>query len=255
MEIRPRFSDPYLNRFLQPDTLIPNLYAPQSLNRYSFVGNNPINRTDPSGHNYDCGPLECPQDMRKDYGDSTVIKKPRGGKSGRNGGSNSSGNGGDFPNPCDNNYISLNCLNPQPSAPSNSQAGLYVTKYEWHFDKVDWMDIGLNFSGIVGDIGFDSTVVGDPLGPEIWLATEGLEIIAIGRDTYKSTPDDFSSPAQDVTSKIIKAILKEKKAPDLIPVVGFLFNARNIFTDIQGGYVSTPDYFHKNEGPLIKPFP
>jgi len=47
-----RFSDPYLTRFLQPDTIIPNLYNPQNLNRYSFVGNNPINRTDPSGHKY-----------------------------------------------------------------------------------------------------------------------------------------------------------------------------------------------------------
>ena len=45
-----RFSDPYLNRFLQPDTIIPSLYNPQSLNRYSFVGNNPINYSDPTGH-------------------------------------------------------------------------------------------------------------------------------------------------------------------------------------------------------------
>ena len=48
--IRTRFSDPYLNRFLQPDSIIPNLYNPQDLNRYSYVGNNAINRTDPTGH-------------------------------------------------------------------------------------------------------------------------------------------------------------------------------------------------------------
>ena len=70
-----RFSDPYLNRFLQPDTIVPSMYNPQNLNRYSYVGNNTINYADPTGHNYDCGPLECPQDMRKDYGDPTVIKK------------------------------------------------------------------------------------------------------------------------------------------------------------------------------------
>jgi RHS repeat-associated protein len=36
--------------FTQPDTLIQNVYNPQNLNRYSFEGNNPYNRVDPSGH-------------------------------------------------------------------------------------------------------------------------------------------------------------------------------------------------------------
>ena len=67
MDFRARIDDPYLNRFLQPDTIIPNLYNPQNLNRYSFVGNNPIRYNDPTGHNYDCGPLECPQDMQDSY--------------------------------------------------------------------------------------------------------------------------------------------------------------------------------------------
>lgn len=41
---------PYINRFLSPDTIIPNLYNPQSLNRFSYVTNNPIRYTDPTGH-------------------------------------------------------------------------------------------------------------------------------------------------------------------------------------------------------------
>ena|SRR3989338_3452000 len=36
--------------FTQPDTLIQNVYDPQSLNRYSFERNNPYNRVDPTGH-------------------------------------------------------------------------------------------------------------------------------------------------------------------------------------------------------------
>ena len=54
MDFRARIDDPYLNRFLQPDSIIPNLYNPQSLNRFSYVGNNPINRIDPSGHKWTC---------------------------------------------------------------------------------------------------------------------------------------------------------------------------------------------------------
>jgi len=36
--------------FTQPDTLIPNVYDPQSLNRYMFERGNPLKNTDPSGH-------------------------------------------------------------------------------------------------------------------------------------------------------------------------------------------------------------
>jgi hypothetical protein len=41
---------PYINRFLQPDTIIPELSNPQSWNRFSYVENNPIAYNDPSGH-------------------------------------------------------------------------------------------------------------------------------------------------------------------------------------------------------------
>jgi len=34
-------NDPYLNRWLQPDSIVPQLGDPQSLNRYSYVNNNP----------------------------------------------------------------------------------------------------------------------------------------------------------------------------------------------------------------------
>jgi len=45
-----RYYDATLNRFIQPDSIIPNLYNPQSLNRYSYVQNNPVRYTDPTGH-------------------------------------------------------------------------------------------------------------------------------------------------------------------------------------------------------------
>jgi RHS repeat-associated protein len=45
-----RYYDAALGRFTQPDTIIPNPYNPQSLNRYSYVYNNPLRYTDPTGH-------------------------------------------------------------------------------------------------------------------------------------------------------------------------------------------------------------
>ncbi len=39
-----------LGRWLSPDTIVPDPQNPQSLNRYSYAYNNPVNYTDPSGH-------------------------------------------------------------------------------------------------------------------------------------------------------------------------------------------------------------
>jgi hypothetical protein len=48
--LRARWYDGYLNRFISPDTIIPDFTNPQSLNRYTYVLNNPVRYRDPSGH-------------------------------------------------------------------------------------------------------------------------------------------------------------------------------------------------------------
>jgi RHS repeat-associated protein len=50
MDYQARYYDPVLGRFVQTDTLVPSPSDPQSLNRYSYVGNNPTKYRDPSGH-------------------------------------------------------------------------------------------------------------------------------------------------------------------------------------------------------------
>lgn len=45
-----RLYDPELGRFLSADSYIPELFDSQALNRYSYVYNNPLRYTDPSGH-------------------------------------------------------------------------------------------------------------------------------------------------------------------------------------------------------------
>ena len=47
--------------FTQADTLIPNVYDPQSLNRYAFERNNPYKFTDPTGHRDESQYLTIPQ--------------------------------------------------------------------------------------------------------------------------------------------------------------------------------------------------
>ncbi len=50
MDYKARFYSPYLNRFIQPDSIVPSPMNPQSLNRFSYVFNNPLVFIDPSGH-------------------------------------------------------------------------------------------------------------------------------------------------------------------------------------------------------------
>jgi RHS repeat-associated protein len=58
MDYKARFYSPYLNRFLQPDSLIPNLLSSQGWNRYSYVSNSPIRFIDPTGHTEACNIYE-----------------------------------------------------------------------------------------------------------------------------------------------------------------------------------------------------
>ncbi|GAP16105.1 protein containg RHS repeat-associated core domain [Longilinea arvoryzae] len=50
MDYNARFYDPYLARFIQADTIIPQPGNPQAWDRYSYTYNNPVNYTDSTGH-------------------------------------------------------------------------------------------------------------------------------------------------------------------------------------------------------------
>jgi pyocin large subunit-like protein len=45
-----RGSTSVLGLFLSADTIVPDGKNPQAFNRYSYVGNRPLNFTDPTGH-------------------------------------------------------------------------------------------------------------------------------------------------------------------------------------------------------------
>jgi RHS repeat-associated protein len=50
MHYNARYYDPTIGRFISADTIVPNPADPQQLNRYSYVTNNPVRYTDPTGH-------------------------------------------------------------------------------------------------------------------------------------------------------------------------------------------------------------
>ena len=48
-----RWYDPELGRFIQADTIVPEPGRSKSYDRYTYVNNNPVRYTDPSGHRFD----------------------------------------------------------------------------------------------------------------------------------------------------------------------------------------------------------
>ena len=50
LDYNARWYDPYLNRFVSADSIIPDYSNPQSLNRYAYTLNNPLRYVDLSGH-------------------------------------------------------------------------------------------------------------------------------------------------------------------------------------------------------------
>ena len=63
-----RYYAPSLGRFLSADTLVPDPQNPQSLNRYAYVLNRPLNYSDPTGHR-ECN-IEC--QMAGEYTNSDI---------------------------------------------------------------------------------------------------------------------------------------------------------------------------------------
>ena len=58
--LRARFYAPFLNQFIQPDTIVPDPHIPADLNKYTYVRDNPINFTDPSGYHFNYGEIIQP---------------------------------------------------------------------------------------------------------------------------------------------------------------------------------------------------
>jgi RHS repeat-associated protein len=68
--LRARYYDPRIGRFLTADSVVPDPLSSMGWNRYAYVGNNPVNLSDPSGH---CPPAICQGDYTQLYHRSDYV--------------------------------------------------------------------------------------------------------------------------------------------------------------------------------------
>jgi RHS repeat-associated protein len=73
IEMGTRWYDPQLNRWISPDSIVPQPGDPQNLNRFSYVLDNPVRHRDPSGH---CIPeVNCPGDRKQTQSSDVTVTK------------------------------------------------------------------------------------------------------------------------------------------------------------------------------------
>lgn len=74
MDYSARWYSPTVGRFLTEDSVIGDLSNPQSLNRYAYVMNNPVNMVDPSGHVPEWVRNQQDYSLQYDQGGTTYVE-------------------------------------------------------------------------------------------------------------------------------------------------------------------------------------
>lgn len=266
MDYKARFYSPYLNHFIQPDSLIPDPTNPQAFNRFGYVHNNPVNFNDPSGH------ARCDEDGNCMVGNKSTLgihaeeysrKKTR---------LPIDATAPSNPTLTAVGDISTQSSNPDfvPSGeamcsavfgdilPCNSQvwgsyidylgeglAGLSRVRIGFDPSKVDGFQLLLDIAGIGFDLATAATAA-TPLSPVLAKAGQWLDVAGAGYQLSNAmggssglgdlTIDTVMNGLESYGPQIIKS-----EVPKTIPLIGSVFHAFSILQNLSQGVVFTTD--------------
>jgi RHS repeat-associated protein len=235
-----RWYDPTLGRFAQADSIVPGAFNPQSLNRYSYVLNNPLKYTDPTGHMEDdgCNSTGCTIDLPVDSSSTSTPNPPTG-----------------CPicataEPTDTPTASpLTFLTPVPTEEDSigpTPPGHYVTVTKVDWSRVDWVDVGIDVLGIAGDLTVAVAMINPiPVAKTVGVAAVGVtsfvEVVGLIKDL-----NDFSA-AGDPSDLILT--LEQKVALDVLklsPVVGSVANVIDLYITLSEAQYTETIYIPDN---------
>ena len=236
LDYKARSYSPYLNRFIQPDSIIPNLYIPQSLNRFSYTLNNPVKYIDPSGHKTIClDGVQCEEYTPGPVGDGGGVCNTLFGKylpvcQNGNDPEQKEPNIRDKPDksdpPEEDIWDSLTpefcgfpgstgydaCMTRKRAEAAVSYYALWG-QYPWEnsfgFDvgAVDWGDVAVDVLSIAGDIGLAS---GTPVGVGLFILSQVIDFYQIA-DSGTIDPFDPRGSVEDFVLSAGDPIMQNAK--------------------------------------------
>jgi RHS repeat-associated protein len=216
-----RWFDPYLNRWIQPDTIIPDPYNPQDWDRYAYVRNNPVINVDPTGHMLDQGggassmgnkfwenrqkKLDFLNKKEKDIRPSFVPLNTA--------------------TPTGPTYNAAPSVTPDTTLNQNGNAdseGINIriqVNVDW--SKVDKVDVIIDTGGILGDL----ALLAQPEGDVPYIISEAAEGLGFLKSLSDISNGDTSNMyMHQMTSTTEKAVVLFFRAERLVPLVGFAGN-------------------------------
>ena len=184
-----RLYDPVIGRFISADSIIPEPYDPQLLNRYSYVRNNPLIYVDPSGHRLGNG---------YDYDEHDFDDNP--GNIDEGGGNSGGGEGGN------KNSID-NITHPNTPADYYHLDDVVVTAEKWPEPGFNGPENNTTSSGLVRAEGIAKVAIGltsltacyffGVINPVPYQASIGLAAVGIIESISGKTAPDFFEHAME----------------------------------------------------------
>ncbi len=242
-----RFYSPKLGRFLSPDSIVPGYANPQNLNRFSYVTNNPLRYTDPTGHWEDEG---CGTGGPGGGTGCNLPPAPGGGNDG--GKDDGGGNACSGPNP---SVVCLPTPTPTPtptpfptSTPTPYPGPMYTNPqppqpyldFDFYvdWDNVDELQAALDVAGIGGDI----ALVAFPEGPgEIADAViTFVEVVATGKALIDAAEGSPGGLIQTIETNGIEANLRLlARSTRWIPLAGSVASGYSLYDNFKGDITIT----------------